>query len=129
MSSGFRTIITFIFFICGIAVIVLTLILIVKEKRRAHVIQNEIYTLEQEKKYYEHENMEWQDKIAYLKSEHSYEKEAKKLNYKKQGEHVVIVRRSPQNKQDANSIVLGQKKNQLKHYQIWLNYFFNNKDI
>ena len=124
MSNGFRTIATFIFFVCGIAVIVVTLVLVVKERERAHVIQNEIYTLEQEKKRYEHENIELQDKVAYLQSEHSYEKEAKKLNYKKQGEHVVIVRRSRQKDKGKEDIVHEQEDVPLEHYQIWLSYFF-----
>ena len=124
MSSGFRTIATFIFFICGITVIVVTLVLVVKERKRAHVIQNEIYALEQEKQRYEHENVELQDKVAYLQSEHSYEKEAKKLNYKKQGEHVVIVRRSRQEKKIEEFVAQEQEGTHLEHYQIWLNYFF-----
>lgn len=124
MNSGFRTIATFIFFVCGIAVIAVTLILIVKERKRAHVIQNEIYALEQEKKRYEHENITLQDRIAYLQSEHSYEKEAKKLNYKKQGEHVVIVRRSRQENKNEEEVVQKQEDVHLEHYQIWLSYFF-----
>lgn len=124
MSNSFRTIATFIFFVCGIAVIVVTLVLVVKERKRAHIIQNEIYSLEQEKKQYEHENIELQDKVAYLQSEHSYEKEAKKLNYKKQGENVVIVRRSRNENKKEEETVHEQEDNQLKHHQIWLSYFF-----
>jgi len=124
MSNGFRTIVTFIFFVCGIVVIAVTLILVVKERKRAHIIQNEIYSLEQEKERYEHENIELQDKVAYLQSEHSYEKEAKKLNYKKQGENVVIVRRSRNENKKEEEIVNEQEDIQLKHHQIWLSYFF-----
>ncbi len=126
MNSNFRTIATFLFLIAGIAVIVITFVLIAKERKRAHVIQDEIYALEQEKKQYEHENIELQDKVAYLKSEHSYEKEAKKLNYKKQGEHVVIVRRAREQVDDFNdseTIIQGQEE-QKTHYDIWLSYFF-----
>ncbi len=127
MSSGFRTIITFIFLVCGIAVIIVTLVLFVKEKKRAYVIQNEIHKLQQEKKRYEHDNNALQAEITYLQSEHSYEKEAKKLNYKKQGEHVVIVRRSPRNKENEDkdkSIKKQDETQSLKHQEIWLNYFF-----
>lgn len=126
MNQNFRTIATFLFFIGGFAVIVVTLVLVVKEKKRSHVIQDEIYALEQEKKQYEHENVELQDKIAYLQSEHSYEKEAKKLNYKKPGEHVVIVRRSRENDDDSGQVMgaISEEEKQKDHYQIWLDYFF-----
>ncbi len=124
MSSGFRTIATFIFLICGITVIVVTLVFLVKERRRAYVIQNEIHKLEQEKKRYEHDNSTLQDEVTYLQSEYSYEKEAKKLNYKKQGEHVVIVRRSPKENEDEDEIVQKQNDVRLEHYKIWLSYFF-----
>jgi cell division protein FtsL len=125
MNQNFRTIITFLFFIAGITIVIVTIVFVVKEKKRAHVIQDEIYALEQEKKQYEHENIDLQDKIAYLKSEHSYEKEAKKLNYKKPGEQVVIVQRTlntiEENNED-NDTKTEEKK--LAHYQIWLSYFF-----
>ncbi|MEN8252202.1 MAG: septum formation initiator family protein [Patescibacteria group bacterium] len=124
MSNNFRSIITFIFLVVGIGVIVITFVLIVKERKRARVIQDEIYALEQEKKQYEHENMELQDKVAYLQSEHSYEKEAKKLNYKKQGEHVVIVRRSPQEEDETSTEEAQEKQKEREHYQVWLDYFF-----
>jgi cell division protein FtsL len=124
MSQNFRTIGTFLFFVGGIAIIAVTLILVVKEKKRAHVIQDEIYALEQEKKQYEHENINLQDKIAYLKSEHSYEKEAKKLNYKKSGEKVVIVRRAAEQSQEKIKDKQSIKNVDQKHYHVWLNYFF-----
>ena len=124
MSQNFRTIITFLFFIGGFAIIVVTLVLVAKEKKRAHLIQDEIYALEQEKKQYEHKNVNLQDKITYLKSEHSYEKEAKKLNYKKPGEHVVIIQKTIE--QDVEKIETNPvtEEKQLEHYQIWLSYFF-----
>lgn len=125
MSQGFRTFLTIVLFVGSIAIIVTTLFLVVKEKKRARVIQDEIYALEQEKRQYEHENIALQDRIAYLQSEHSYEKEAKKLNYRKPGEHVVIVRRSAdeqgqeQNEQEEQAAI-----EEKEHYQIWLEYFF-----
>jgi len=126
MSQNIRTIITFLLLIGGVAAIVVTFVLIVKTQKRSHLIEDEIHALEQDKKQYEHENMELQDKIAYLKSEHSYEKEAKKLNYKKPGEHVVIVRRS-RSDGDNNGEVMGtvsDEEQSKTHYHIWLDYFF-----
>lgn len=125
MNSGFRTIATFIFLVCGITVIVVTLVFLVKERKRAYVIQNEIQKLEQEKKRYEHDNNTLQDEVAYLQSEHSYEKEAKKLNYKKKGEHVVIVRRSPKKNEKKDKIVQKQEDaHSVEHQKVWLSYFF-----
>ncbi len=124
MSNNFRTIITSVFFIGGVAVIVVTFVLIMKERKRASVIQNEIYTLEQEKKQYEHDNIELQDRVTYLQSEHSYEKEAKKLNYKKPGEHVVIVRRSAETVEHPVQMSNEDEKKEKEHYQIWFDYFF-----
>ncbi|XLQ20109.1 MAG: FtsB family cell division protein [Candidatus Moraniibacteriota bacterium] len=125
MSDNFRTAVTVILLIVGVSVIVGTFVLIVNNKKRANVIQNEIISLQEEKKKYEHENTKLQDKIAYLKSEHSYEKEAKKLNYKKQGEHVVVVRRA------KNEIINNEGDDELnteekieEHYSIWLQHFF-----
>ncbi|PID52422.1 MAG: hypothetical protein CR972_01915 [Candidatus Moraniibacteriota bacterium] len=125
MSQGFRTFLTIVLFVGSIAIIGATLFLTVKEKKRARVIQDEIQMLEQKKRQYEHENVALQDRIAYLQSEHSYEKEAKKLNYKKPGEHVVIVRRSKEEgelqERGEEKFDVGEKK---EHYQIWLEYFF-----
>ncbi len=127
MKHNFRTIASAVFFVCGIVIIIVTLVLVTKERKRAHAIENVIRDLEQQKEKYEHENMELQDRIAYLQSEHSYEKEAKKLNYKKPGEHAVIIRRSPTQKEDIedpDTAPVTTQNQQLPHYRIWLNYFF-----
>lgn len=126
MNQKFRTILTGVMIIGSIAVIAATLVLVVKEKKRAGVIQDEIYALEQDKKHYEHENIDLKDRIAYLQSAHSYEKEAKKLNYKKPGEHVVIVRRlhddqSTESPQIDSSVPAQEEK---EHYRVWLEHFF-----
>ncbi len=126
MSQNIRTIITAILFIGSIAVIAVTLVLVVKEKKRAHEIQDEISILQEEKKRFEHENSELSDHIAYLKSDHSYEKAAKNLNYKNPGEHVTIIRRSQEDVQ--SSISEGSPENApkqtKKHYNVWFDYFF-----
>lgn len=125
MNQKFRTFLTILLFIGSIAIIIGTLFLVVKEKKRARVIQDEIFALEQEKKQYEQDNVELQDRIAYLQSAHSYEKEAKKLNYKKPGEHVVIVRRMHEEDIDESQKAnVSDDEEYKKHYQIWLEYFF-----
>ncbi len=127
MNQKLRTIITALLFIGSVVVISVTLVLVVKEKRRARVIQDEISALQEEKKLYEHENSELADRIAYLHSEHSYEKEAKNLNYKNPGERVVVIRRSQGNNDNAQ--ILGsdtQKSDDVEkpHYRVWFDYFF-----
>ena len=126
MNQNVRTIITAILFVCSVIVISVTLILVVKEKRRARVIQDEISALQEEKKRYEHENGELADRIAYLHSEHSYEKEAKNLNYKNPGERVVVIRRN-QNDDPKDSFEEGvstDRVTQKPHYRVWFDYFF-----
>jgi cell division protein FtsL len=126
MNQNFRTIITAVLFIGSIIVISITLVSVVKEKRRSHAIQDEIIALQNEKKQYEHENGDLMDRIAYLQSEHSYEKEAKTLNYKNPGERVVVIRRSQDELSDVQSS--DSTKNDdvafVPHYRIWFNYFF-----
>ncbi len=126
MNHGLRTFFTIMLFVGSIAIIGSIVFLIVKEKKRAHMIQDEIYTLEQEKQRYEHENSALQDRIAYLQSEHSYEREAKKLNYKKPGEHVVIVRRAAKQEHvvHAQDVDEGGEAEKKAHYHVWLEYFF-----
>lgn len=127
MHQNIRTIITIVLLVGSVAIIVSTLVLVVKEKRRTRVIQDEIHALEEEKKKYEHQNAELKDRIAYLQSEHSYEKEAKKLNYKNPGERVVVVRRSGGGESEVNGddIDVPVAGNAPKsHYVVWYEYFF-----
>lgn len=126
MNQKLRTILTGVMVIGSIVVIAVTLVLVVKEKKRARVIQDEISALEQDKKRYEHENTDLKDRIAYLQSAHSYEKEAKKLNYKKPGEHVVIVRRlhNEQNVAVHEDDSASMEQKEQDHYRVWLKYFF-----
>lgn len=126
MTPKVRTFFTVVLFVGSIVAIVATLVLVVKEKKRAHLIEDEIKVLEEEKKYFEKSNADLRDRITYLKSEHSYEKEAKRLNYKKPGEHVVIVRRShiEQEQPESPQDTVETPKEIKKHYEIWLQYFF-----
>lgn len=128
MHQNVRTILTIVLLIGSVAVIASTLVLVVKEKRRARVIQDEIHALEEEKRKYEHQNAELKDRIAYLRSEHSYEKEAKKLNYKNPGERVVVVRRSRDDHVDDGSDQQQQNVSEevpKEHYVVWYEHFFN----
>ena len=127
MKQHFRTMATFLFFIAGIVIIVATLVLIAKERKRAHAIDDVISSLEQQKEQYEHKNTQLEDRITYLQSDYSYEKEAKKLNYKKHGEHVVIVRRSTRKVDGNDGKVMGvtsEETQKKTHFSIWLSYFF-----
>jgi cell division protein FtsL len=125
MNQRFRTFLTIVLFLGSIAVICVTLFFVMKEKKRARVIQDEIYALEQEKKRFEKENTALQDRIAYLQSAHSYEKEAKKLNYKNPGEQVVVVRRTKNEKsEDVMQENVEQEQEEKPHYKVWFDHFF-----
>lgn len=112
----------------SVTVIVVTLVLVVKEKRRVRSIHDHIAALEAQKQQYERKNTELKERIAYLQSERAYETEAKKINYQNPDEQVAIVRRS---REDATSV---EKRDETsvadvavpprKHHEIWCEYFF-----
>ena len=126
MNRHLRTIVTFFILIIGIAVAIFILIMFTKEREKARAVEEEIQALELEKQRLEREYDNQLNKITYLQSEHFYEKEAKKLNYKKSGEHVVIVRNSNEQDNSGKNVEDNYQKEQLTqpHYLIWLNYFF-----
>lgn len=130
MRPGVRAMITGALVIAGIAVIVVTLVLVVKEKRRTRGIQDHITKLDAQKQQYERKNMELKDRIVYLQSDRAYETEAKRMNYKNPDEEVAIVRRSradEQTQESADNTVHTDTDDtapQKKHYEIWYEYFF-----
>jgi len=126
MSNNFRNIISVIFLLCGIAVIIVTGVLIIRQHKRASAIEEEIAKLKQQKEKYEHMNNDKMNEITYLKSKSYYEREAKKLNHKNPGERVVFIRNTSENsdKKEEENKTIKKDKTVKKHYQIWLNYFF-----
>ena len=128
MKDKKQTISTFFFLIIGIATIFTTFILVAKERKRATKIQQEIAILGKEAAEIERRNNALKEKISYLNTEGFYKREAKeKLNYQKEGEQVVIIRRSIQeNVGEIDNIQEGIEAEE-SHYKIWWRYFFGEK--
>lgn len=129
MKEKKRTISTLFFLIVGFTAIFVTVILVVKERKRSVGIQEEIESLVQEAADVEREGNALKEKISYLSTEDFYEREAKEnLNYQKEGEEVVIIRRPIKEKDIINE---GEVKGEIlvnePHYKVWWRYFFGNK--
>lgn len=128
MRSGVRVMMTGALLIASVAMIVVTLVLVVKEKRRTRDIQEHIAALEAQRQRYERKNTELKDRIVYRQSDRAYETEAKRMNYKNPDEHVAIVRRTrthdaTQAPKDAH--VTEAATPQKTHHEIWYEYFFH----
>ncbi len=128
MKEKKQTIKTLFFLIVGFAAIFATFILVAKERKRAAGIQKEIEVLVQEAAEVEREGNALKEKISYLSTEDFYEREAKEnLNYQKEGEEVVIIRRPIK---DKESVEEGEVKGEIvekePHYKVWWRYFFGN---
>lgn len=79
--------------ICGFFILAAVSFFLAKEYYRKRQIQAEITGLEQEAAKINRENLEIQDKIAYLQSQDYQEREAKdKLNLQNPGENVVVIK-------------------------------------
>lgn len=79
--------------IIGFFVLIAAAFFLAKEFYKKRQIQNEITKLEQEAAKINRENLEIQDKIAYLQSRDYQEREAKdKLNLQNPGENVVVIK-------------------------------------
>lgn len=126
MKEKKQTISTFFFLIVGFIVIFATFILVAKERKRAVGIQKEIEILVQEAAEIEKEGNILKEKISYLSTRDFYEREAKEnLNYQKEGENVVIIRRPiKEEKIENEGEVLGDVKIKEPHYKVWWRYFF-----
>ena len=116
----------FFFLIVGFAAIFATFILVAKERKRAAGIQKEIEVLVQEAAEVEREGNVLKEKISYLSTEDFYEREAKEnLNYQKEGEEVVIIRRPIKEKEVVDEgEVKGEVAVRELHYKVWWRYFF-----
>ncbi|MCK4635326.1 MAG: septum formation initiator family protein [Candidatus Moranbacteria bacterium] len=129
MKEKKQTISTFFFLIVGFVVIFATFILVAKERKRAVGIQKEIEILVQEAVEIEKEGNILKEKISYLSTKDFYEREAKEnLNYQKEGEDVVIIRRPIKEKKiESEGEVKGEIVVREPHYKVWWRYFFGNK--
>ncbi len=126
MKKNKQTIKTLFFLIVGLTAIFVTFVLVAKERDRASSIQKEIEILTKEAGEIEREGNALKEKISYLSTEDFYEREAKEnLNYQKEGEEVMIVRRSAkEEKTVVEGEVAGEVIEKEPHYKVWWRYFF-----
>lgn len=126
MKEKKQKISTLFFLVVGFTAIFATFVLVAKERERANKIQGEIEVLVKEVAEVEKEGNALKEKISYLSTEDFYEREAKEnLNYQKEGEEVVIIRRPiKENKVVDEGEVKRESSVKEPHYKIWWRYFF-----
>ena len=100
-----------------------------KEMSKKEQIAGEIDSLKQEAEKIKRENMELEERIAYLGSRDYQEVEAReKLNLQNADERVVVLAQGPEKKeinyQEENQPPASSLKDPLPNYQKWWNYFF-----
>lgn len=114
--------------ICGFFVLAAVIFFLTKEYYRKRQIQREITGLEQEAAKINRENLEIQEKIAYLQSRDFQEREAKdKLNLQNPGENVVVIKPGVAREQAVETE--GENMPQplppaVPNQQKWWNFFF-----
>ncbi len=114
--------------IIGFFILVTVVFFLAKEFYKKRQIQNEIQKLEEEAAHINRENLEIQDKIAYLQSRDYQEREAKdKLNLQNPGENVVVIKPGVAREQDMGA----ENENfpqplppNISNPQKWWKYFF-----
>jgi len=93
-------------------------------------VQKEINTLMEQAESLENKSTKLSEKIEYFKTSDFKEKLAKeKLNYKKEGEEMVVIKPSTLADQREESIVAEgvsdrQEESEIPNYKKWWNYFF-----
>jgi cell division protein FtsB len=114
--------------ICGFFILAAVSFFLAKEYYRKKQIQNEIQKLEQEAAKIDRDNLEIQDKIAYLESRDYQEREAKdKLNLQNPGENVVVIKpgvaKEPVPQVENENLTQPMPPN-VSNPQKWWRYFF-----
>ena len=124
----------------GFLVIVLISIPFVRNIQKQLNVNNEISALNQEVEDLEKKNTEWKSLLSYLNSDQFTEEQARlNLNYKKEGEEVVIIKSDDfpsettlqDNSQNLNSMysIKGlenrSETNKQGNMKNWFNYFWN----
>jgi cell division protein FtsB len=122
-----QTISTLFFLVVGCLAILTTFYFVAEWKKKETNIQKMVAELNKEREVVEKKNNVLKEKISYLSTEDSSERLAKEnLNYQKDDEKVVIIRR-PIEEVKAES---GEEKkvnvNEEKkpHFKVWWKYFF-----
>lgn len=121
-----------IFFLAGLAILVLIGISLGKEAYRKRQIQKEIEGLQTQINSLGQENSDMQNLISYLSSTDFQEKEAReKLNLQKENEKMIVLHKDvvPQDSQ-AENVESGSglsPEDASPNWQKWWKHFFENK--
>ncbi len=119
-----------LFFLAGLAVLVMIGISLGKETYRKRQIQKEIENLQNEIQKVSRENDELNNLISYLSSQEFQEKEAReKLNLQKSDERMIILHKdaASQNnieKKNENSTSFAAVEDNTPNWRKWLKLFF-----
>jgi len=124
------------FTLLGLLIIILIGIPLFSNIKKQFEVNDEKNKLEEEIAKLEGKNTELEGLIGYLNSDEFIEEQAKlNLNYKKEGESVVIIKdedvQIKKTEETSNSIynIKGleeaNRKKETPNYKKWLNYFFN----
>jgi cell division protein FtsB len=116
-----------LFVLAGVLVIVFLGINLGKEYYREYQVQKEIDSLQKEIEFLEKDNYKLSQLTKYYETDEYKEAEARKrLNMKKEGEKVVIIKPHPVNSEQSGIEDELNNKN-LPNYIKWWNYFFATK--
>ncbi|MDD5489166.1 MAG: septum formation initiator family protein [Candidatus Moranbacteria bacterium] len=122
-----------LFFLAGLAVLVIIGISLGKETYRKRQIQKEIENLQGDIQKVGQENSDLNNLISYLSSQEFQEKEAReKLNLQKDDEKMIVLRKdvAPQNGQQANENAKSAEttEDNTPNWKKWLGLFFSKEN-
>lgn len=130
MKEKKRTISTLFFLIVGCVAIFTTFYLIADMKKKESSLQKMMASLSEEKESVEKQNNLLKEKISYLNTDESNEREAKEnLNYKNEDEKVVIIRRPIKEvKATSDDEQVIEKTEKDPNFKVWWKHFFGKLD-
>jgi cell division protein FtsB len=114
-----------VFVVAGILIIIFLGSALGKEMYREYQIRKEIDSLKSDIEALEKNNYKLSQLVEYYETDEYREAEArKKLNLKKEGENVVIIKPSPLSIERDDFEEKADQDNNLPNYKKWWNYFF-----
>jgi cell division protein FtsB len=117
-----------VFVMAGVLIIAFLGSALGKEMYREYQIQREIDSLKSDIEALEKNNYKLSRLIEYYETDEYKEVEArKKLNLKKEGENVVVIKPSPLSIERDNFEEKANQDDNLPNYKKWWNYFFETK--
>lgn len=126
---GKKSIASFLFVVCGLAIIGFVSFKAFKENKRNKQIEQEIAKIQAEADKVKRNNQELEERIGYFQTPEFQEKMAKdKLNFQKNDEEVVIIKSSP-SVAGISTVSKDEPKNRVSedrrpNYQKWWQFFF-----